>query len=57
MKTATLKRSTERLDNGTQMRFKIEISGWGSELFETREEAITRVEDLKQRGYTVAYFA
>ena len=57
MKTATLKNSSERLDNGTLMPFKLVIPGSGTELFSSRLEAMERIEDLKSRGVVISYFA
>ena len=57
MKTATLKKSTERLDDGTLMPFKIVVAGCGSELYATRADATARVEELRERGFVVTLFA
>jgi hypothetical protein len=57
LKHATFRKSTERLDNGTPTPWQIQLSGFGSEYFTNRLEALERIEDLKVRGYKIAYFA
>ena len=56
MKTATFKKSSERLHDGTPMPFAIVIAGSGTELYGSRAEAMERIEDLEKRGVVIHYF-